>query len=330
MKLCPLLASCSSSTMPATAVQPHEQTTPAVATSDLRDRLLRLRQSPGTPATPRATTPQPSATLQETLAERIERMRRPVARDLHVSRDADLARIASGRWLAPKLLMVERRLPLGHLHGSVGLGDARASSLRVLEALGATTRDPEQLVFFDTETNGLAGGTGTIAFLVGLARFENHSLRIQQLLVTSFAAESDLLEAVRSFASSGSCLVSYNGKSFDAPLVRTRARLSRAPDPLCGLEHVDLLHPVRRAFRRTWPNCRLRTAEERALDFTRVDDLPGSLVPEVFRRFMRFGDIASLPKVLEHNRLDLVSLAALFKPLAEAGQVGPKANVAHA
>jgi uncharacterized protein len=318
MKLRPVLASRSSSTMPATAFQPHERATPAVAATDLRNRLLRLRQSPGTPATPCATTPQPSATLSATLAERIERIRRPVDHDLRVSRDADLARITSGRWLAPQLLAVDRHLPKSHVHGSISLDAARTSAHRVLETLGVTTRDPGQLVFFDTETNGLAGGAGTLAFLVGLARYERECLCIRQLLLTSFAAETALIEAVRSFVSTGSCLVSYNGKSFDAPLVRTRARLSHASDPLRELEHVDLLHPVRRAFRREWPNCRLRTAEERALDFTRVDDLPGSLVPEVFRRFMRFGDIKSLPKVLEHNRLDLVSLAALFKPLAEA------------
>ncbi|MGB8436070.1 MAG: ribonuclease H-like domain-containing protein [Burkholderiales bacterium] len=291
---------------------------PAVAATGLRDRLLRLRQSSGTPATPCATTPQPSATLPNTLAERIERMRLPVARDLHVSRDADLARIASGRWLAPQLLAVERRLQVNHVHGSIRLDHARNSAHRILETLGVTTRDPGQLVFFDTETNGLAGGTGTLAFLIGLARYEDDCLCIRQLLITSFAAETALIEAVRSYVSAGSCLVSYNGKSFDAPLVRTRARLARASDPLGALEHIDLLHPVRRAFRREWPNCRLRTAEERALGFTRVDDLPGSLVPEVFRRFMRFGDVTSLPKVLEHNRLDLVSLAALLEPLAEA------------
>jgi uncharacterized protein YprB with RNaseH-like and TPR domain len=304
--------------MPAPAFQSHDQATPAVATADLRDRLLRLRQSPGTPATPCAPTPQPSATLPATLAARIERMRRPVVRDLHVSRDADLVRITSGRWLAPQLLEVERRLPMSHAHGSVRLDRARTAARHVLETLGATTRDPGQLVFFDTETNGLAGGTGTLAFLVGLARYEDNCLCTRQLLITSFSAETPLIEAVRAFASAGSCLVSYNGKSFDAPLVRTRARLSHAPDPLGELEHVDLLHPVRRAFRREWPDCRLRTAEERALDFKRVDDLPGSRVPEVFRCFMRFGDTTSLAKVLEHNRLDLVSLAALFKPLAKA------------
>ncbi len=298
---------------------PQDLNTPAAIPADLRDRLLRLRSSPGTPATPRATTPQPSATLPPTLAARIARMRGRASTDANASRDTALARMTSGRWLAPQLLAVERRLPLDHAHGRIRIGLAREAVPPLLESLGARTRDPDRLVFFDTETSGLAGGTGTIAFLVGLARFERDALRLWQLLMASFAAEAALIDAVRSFLSAGDCLVSYNGKSFDAPLIRTRARLLQTPDPLGGSEHIDLLHPVRRAFRRDWPDCRLRTAEERALGFSRVDDLPGSLVPEVFRRFMRFGDVTPLPKVLDHNRHDLVSLAALLKPLAEAG-----------
>jgi uncharacterized protein len=296
--------------------------TSAASVADLRGRLLRLRQSHGTPATPCATTPQPSATLPPTLAERIERMRRRARADTQISRDAELVRMTRGGWLAPQLLVVERRLPLGHVHGRVRLDRACESAPRLLESLGARTGDLQRLVFFDTETSGLAGGTGTVAFLVGLARFEREGLRIRQLLITSFAAEAALIDAVHSFVSEGGCLVSYNGKSFDAPLVRTRARLLRAPDPLGEAEHVDLLHAVRRVYRRDWPDCRLRTAEKRALGFTRGDDFPGSMVPEAFRRFMRFGDCEPLPRILDHNRLDLVSLVALLLPLAQSSLAG--------
>ena len=290
----------------------------AGSSTNLRDRLLRLRHSSGTPATPRAGTPQPSATDPPTLAERIERMRRRALDDARASRDADLVRITTGRWLAPQLLEVERRLPLHHVHGHVRLRSAWERAPQLLDSLGARTRDPERLTFFDTETSGLSGGTGTVVFLVGLARFDGDALCLRQFLITSFAAEAALFDAVRSLVSAGRCLVTYNGKSFDAPLVRTRARLLRAPDPLGEAEHIDLLHLVRRRYRGGWPNCRLLTAEERALGFLRGDDLPGSFVPEVFRRFMRFGESGPMPKVLEHNRHDLVSLAALLDPLAGA------------
>lgn len=289
----------------------------AALPADLRERLLRLRQSPGAPATPRARLPQSVATPPPTLAERIERMRRGASVDQRAARESDLARLANGRWLAPQLLLAERRLPLDHAHGRVPLALARASVPRLLASLGAAGCDPERLVFFDTETSGLAGGTGTIAFLIGFANFSRDALRLRQLLVTTFAAESALIDAARAIVAAAECIVSYNGKSFDAPLVRSRARLLRAPNPLGTVEHIDLLHLVRRAYRRDWPDCRLRTAEERALGFTRAGDLPGSLVPEVFRRFMRFGDPAPLPRILEHNRHDLVSLAALLAPLGE-------------
>jgi uncharacterized protein YprB with RNaseH-like and TPR domain len=300
------------------ATDPHDA--PIAPAGDLRGRLLRLRQSSGTSATPRAGTPQPPATLPPSLAERIEHIRRRATANARASREADLARMTNGRWLAPQLLEVERRLPFHHVHGRVSLAAAHASTRRLLESLGTVTRDPERLAFFDTETSGLAGGTGTVAFLIGLACFEGDEFRIRQLLITSFAAEAALIEAVRGFADSGTCLVTYNGKSFDAPLVRTRARLVHAPDPLADAQHIDLLHLVRRLFRHDWPDCRLRTAEARALGFTRVGDLPGNLVPEAFRRFMRFGESAPLPSILAHNRHDLVSLAALLQPLADATQ----------
>ena len=283
--------------------------------ADVRARLLRLRQSSGTPATPRATTPQPPATLPLSLAERIERMRRRAVAP-QPSCDAELARLTQGRWLAPNLLLVEHRVPLAGCHGRIGLQQARAAASEMLEAMQVETRDPEALVFFDTETSGLAGGTGTVVFLVGVARFEAQALVARQFLMTTFAAEAALIAAVHALVSAGRCLVSYNGKSFDAPLVRARALLQRAPDPFAGLEHVDLLHAVRRRYPPRWPDCRLRTAEARALGFARVDDLDGSLVPEAFRRFVRFGDAGPLPRILQHNRDDLVSLAALLAPLA--------------
>ncbi|MCZ7564155.1 MAG: ribonuclease H-like domain-containing protein [Burkholderiales bacterium] len=174
------------------------------------------------------------------------------------------------------------------------------------------------LLFFDTETTGLAGGTGTLAFLAGLAWFEADGLRTRQYLLTGFADEAALYAQIRETASTRRCLVTYNGKSFDAPLVRSRCRLVHAPDPLADLAHLDLLHATRRRFGRSWPDCRLRTAETRALDFVRVGDLPGSLVPEAFRRFMRHGETAPLPAILEHNRNDLLTLAALLAPLGES------------
>lgn len=283
----------------------------------LQERLLRLRQSRATSAIPRGTAPQPLATLPANLAERLARLRPRAGPSGEAARSAELARITGGRWLGPQLLVVERTFGFDHAHGRVALGAAHACGAHVADALGAPGCEAATLLFFDTETTGLAGGTGTLAFLAGLAWFEADGLRTRQFLLTGFAAEAALYAQVREAAAVRRCLVTYNGKSFDAPLVRSRCRLARAPDPLADLAHLDLLHATRRRLARGWPDCRLRTAEARALGFVRVGDLPGSLVPEAFRRFMRHGETAPLPAILEHNRNDLLTLAALLAPLGE-------------
>jgi uncharacterized protein YprB with RNaseH-like and TPR domain len=283
----------------------------------LQERLLRLRQTRAMSATPGGTAPQPLATLAPSLADRLARLRPGRAARDGATRAAELARITQGRWLAPQLLVVERRYGFDYRHGRVALRTGREWSARVAAWLGAPDCDPEALLFFDTETTGLAGGTGTLVFLAGLAWFDADSLHTRQYLLTGFAAEAALHAEIRGAAAARRCLVTYNGKSFDAPLVRARSRLVHAPDPFAGMAHVDLLHGTRRRFARSWPDCRLRTAELRALEFARIDDLPGGLVPEAFRRFMRFGDAAPLPGILEHNRNDLLTLAALLAPLGE-------------
>lgn len=111
--------------------------------------------------------------------------------------------------------------------------------------------------------------------------------------------------------------VTFNGKCFDAPLLATRYQLARLKNPFAVLDHVDLIYPTRTAFSRIWPDCRLQTAEKRLLDFHREDDLPGALVPEVWFRFVREGISRLVPGILEHNRHDLVTLAALMPRLHE-------------
>jgi uncharacterized protein YprB with RNaseH-like and TPR domain len=118
-------------------------------------------------------------------------------------------------------------------------------------------------------------------------------------------------------------LVTFNCKSFDLPLLRTRARLAGRPLAADEPHHVDLLHVTRRRLREGWADCRLRTAEEEALGFTRTDDLPGADVPAAWQRWLQRRDPALLPRILDHNREDLVSLAALLAILA-----GPTAREA--
>ena len=175
----------------------------------------------------------------------------------------------------------------------------------------------------DTETTGLAGGTGTMAFLVGIARFEPAALTVRQYVVTGFSAEPAMLAVVREWVDAAECLVTFNGKSFDVPLLKTRYALQRAPHPFEEIAHADLLHATRRRLRENWPDCRLKTTEELALGFTRIDDMSGSEVPLAWQRWLRHRDPAPVPRILDHNREDLVSLAALLAVLA-----GPTAKEA--
>lgn len=280
--------------------------------SDLQIRLARLhgRQLPASPHVESAPGP--------TLAERIARLRVRAAQiDAAAATDADVAKLVDGHVAAPMLIALTRRHPLPLLHGRTSIADACTLAEGVRLSAGLTERpDPESLLFLDTETTGLAGGTGTLAFLVGVARIRGGQLETLQLLLTGFGGEHALLERVTPLLERADHLVTFNGKSFDLPLLRTRARL--AGRQLAGDEpaHLDLLHVTRRRLREDWPDCRLRTAETEALGFSRIDDLPGSEVPAAWQRWLQRRDPALLPRILDHNREDLVSLAALLAVLA--------------
>ncbi len=178
--------------------------------------------------------------------------------------------------------------------------------------------DPARMLFFDTETTGLAGGTGTRAFMIGAADWHGGALRIRQLTMRTMSAETAMLDAFRTWVSPDTVLVSYNGKCYDAPLLATRYRLARQTNPLLGLPHVDLLYPTRRRYRGVYENCRLATIERQVLRIVREDDLPGSEAPAAWLSFLRGGSAQTLRRVLAHNHQDVVSLSRLLRHLSLA------------
>lgn len=188
--------------------------------------------------------------------------------------------------------------------------------------------DPRHLLFFDTETTGLAGGTGTRAFMIGAADWHIDSrhgdgLRVRQLLMTTMAAESAMLDAFSSWLDEKpTVLSSYNGRCYDSPLLKTRYRLARKDDPITPLDHVDLLFPTRRRYRGTWENCRLATIERELLRIVREDDLPGSEAPAAWLNYLRGGSARNLRRVCAHNHQDVVTLALLMMRLVEVEEAG--------
>jgi uncharacterized protein len=176
----------------------------------------------------------------------------------------------------------------------------------------------DRVLLFDTETTGLAGGTGTRAFMIGAADWQTGRLRIRQLTLTAMSGEAAMLRLFADWLQPDTTLVSYNGRCYDAPLLTTRYRLARLDNPLQGLDHLDLLYPVRRRYRGVWENCRLATTERRLLGVVREDDLPGAEAPRAWRDYLTGGSARDLRRVGEHNAQDLRSLAGVLVALAGA------------
>jgi hypothetical protein len=232
----------------------------------------------------------------------------------HADRDEAVAHLLQGECIADGLIVVDRHIPVSDRHGKHVLS---ANPWVNPPGIGQPFH-VKHMVFMDTETTGLAGGTGTLAFLLGLACIEDDTLHLRQLFLTQFGGETALLRATSDWIGTRKHLVTFNGKSFDAPLMATRYRLARLPDPFAIMNHVDLFHPTRRAFANRWPDCRLQTAEKRLLGFARVDDLSSYDIPDVWFAFMRHGSTDRLADILTHNRFDLLSLVTLLPSLAEA------------
>lgn len=237
-------------------------------------------------------------------------------------------------------LAIDRRYESDRRHGTVPIGDCELEDGRGLHLLDPSLGAPaaNRTVFIDLETTGLSGGAGTVAFLVGCGWFDYGAFQVRQFLLTSFAAERALLAAVAEFFSDADLIVTYNGKTFDVPVMETRWTFHRLSMPLDGVPHFDMLHPARRLWsargsagsaampmRADEGGCRLTTLERLLFDVTRVGDVPGFEIPSRFFRFLRSGDPRPLEPVLEHNRLDLVSLAAVTARAARLAQDGVEA-----
>ena len=239
----------------------------------------------------------------------------------------------TGEWRGlpgEQYLVIDRTYPPGHRHGHMAVVDAAPGQeggwpvLSILEPALSGAR----LLFLDLETTGLAGGAGTYAFLVGCGWFDNGTFRVRQFLLASFAAERRLLEELADTIAAAGAIVTYNGKTFDLPLLETRFLFHRLSARFPVTPHVDLLHTARRLWRsiepqREWASdapqvtCCLGAVERSVLGHVRDDDVPGYAVPARYFQYVRTGDARQLAPVLEHNRLDLLSLALLTSRAAQ-------------
>jgi len=201
--------------------------------------------------------------------------------------------------------------------------DARSVSLLLPLAANAgeileSAADPNHWLFLDTETTGLAGGTGTYPFLVGIAWWEAGGLQVEQLFMRDLDEEHSLLLELAERMTKRPVLVTFNGKSFDWPLLETRYRMTRAIPPFTPLVHLDLLHPARQLWRLQLGSVRLKdlerhvlSGEGRALDWSRQEDIDSSLIPQMYFDYLRGGPAEPLAGIFLHNQMDLRGLAAL-------------------
>jgi uncharacterized protein YprB with RNaseH-like and TPR domain len=240
--------------------------------------------------------------------------------------------VTGGEWRTDsggRHFVVESRFDAGQPHGHARVGEMAAAidSQSVFASLltsGAPARTP--FMFFDLETTGLSGGAGTYAFLVGCGSFSGDgSFAVTQHLMVSPLDERAMLRAVAADLESAGALVSFNGKSFDAPVLETRYLFHRLAWPAERLTHVDALHPSRH-FWGDAGGCSLAALEAQVLGARRAGDVAGGEIPARYFRFLRTGDPRPLGAVLEHNRRDLLSLAGLTSRLLKLLASGPSAS----
>lgn len=172
-------------------------------------------------------------------------------------------------------------------------------------------------LFLDTETSGMAGGTGTYAFLVGVGRYHGGAFELAQFFMRDPSEEPAMLEALLEFIAPCKALVTFNGKAFDAPLLVTRYKLHEIPNPLKELSHLDLLPLARRLWRDRLPSRALKYLEENILGLPRTtEEVPGYEIPWLYFDYLRTGDATPLKGVFYHNAMDVAAMAALLSHIA--------------
>ncbi len=216
--------------------------------------------------------------------------------------------------------VIEKRYPVsGNDYPAPLWGDG---SLEVLAAwageVDVAGMDKTDFAFLDTETTGLSGGVGTFAFMVGIAKFEGDEFQLAQFFLREPGEEQGQLAAIEQFLAGAKALVTFNGKSFDVPVLNTRYQLYRWPTPLRDLPHLDLLHLARKLWRARLASRRLGDLEEEILGVSRgAEEVPGYLVPQIYLDYLKTGDAEPLKGVIYHNAMDVLTMSALLTHIAD-------------
>jgi uncharacterized protein YprB with RNaseH-like and TPR domain len=227
-----------------------------------------------------------------------------------------------------KAYRIEQLFTQDHLHGSFRLDAARRFSAEMIAKVtgkpDVAEIESDKLVYLDTETTGLAGGAGTIVFLVGVGVFHRDVFRLRQYFLRNPGEEAGMLSALQEDLEAAAGFVSFNGRVFDLPLLEMRYMLSmRRRWQLTAYPQVDLMYPARRLWRRSLPDCTLNTIERMQLGVQRSDeDVRGDLIPGIYHEYLRTGETLEIARVIYHNAVDVLSLVSLSAALMSRFQAG--------
>ena len=235
-----------------------------------------------------------------------------------VNQKVKIEEVVSGKFISTPFgesFIRENYFPKDYRCGEVELFQIFQSSAKTISNLARDDRlkeiDINKTVFLDTETTGLAGGAGTYIFLVGVGYFEGDQFCVRQYFMRDYNEERALLSALNELLANFKAVVTYNGKTFDLPLMESRYIMSGMKMSLKDPYHFDLLYPARRLWKRRLENCSLSTVERDILGVIRDDDVPGHLIPEIYFRYLRTKNARAIKQVFEHNLQDIISLVAL-------------------
>ena len=211
--------------------------------------------------------------------------------------------------------LVRTEYPLDHIHGNLPLGAALQVSGEHIAFSAVDDEliefEPATACFVDTETIGLAGGAGTVAFLVGVGYFTENAFRLDQCFMRDYDEEEPMLQFLAERFQHTTAVVGYNSKSFDMPLLRTRFIQNRIPFRAEACAHYDLVHAARRFYKRRLSDCSLKNIESEVLDITRHGDVPSYLIPQLWFDYLRTRDARPLKGVFYHHETDILSLVTL-------------------
>lgn len=234
-----------------------------------------------------------------------------------------LEELVGGRWINTSfgdIFRAEYSWDLNELYGNCNLSTIFSIEPSVFSDIFNTPTPPswESLVFLDTETTGLSGGSGTVAFIIGIGFIKNGLFYVYQYFISRLSHEEGMLERVRTLLDDFHTLVTYNGKIYDVPLLNTRFVMNHLPPLDSETPHGDLLHHSRNLWKFSQENCKLTTLERDKLGYVRDEDIPGEMIPGVYFEYIRLNRVDMLTKVFIHNRWDIITMLAILIRILES------------